>query len=278
MAIAMLLSQNKKCILNVLAAMLVTVGLEGISFADPAVSTTAPDNSPLASATENAGPSVIGVAANFTSTLEEIVIHFKKAYPKCQNIEINQGSSGDLYKRIQEGAPFDLFLSANANYTKELCKKDLALVPPQVYAMGKLAMLSHIPLDNNPPHFQQESIGIAAPKDAPYGQAAVETLKALGYTLDKLKIVYANNAQDVFTDFKQGKTDRAFVSLSQAKLATSSTEQWIVPTDLYNPFEQTAVLLAHARDNNCAKVFFGYLVKNDSAKNIIKNKGYNLKD
>ncbi len=90
MAIAMLLSQNKKCILNALAAMLVTVGSEGISFADPAVSTTAPDNPPLASATENAGPTVIAVAANFTSTLEEIVIPFKKAYPKCQNIEINQ--------------------------------------------------------------------------------------------------------------------------------------------------------------------------------------------
>ena len=87
-------------------------------FADPAVSTTAPDNPPLASATENAGPTVIAVAANFTSTLEEIVIPFKKAYPKCQKIDINQGSSGDLYNKIQEGAPFDLFLSANANYTK----------------------------------------------------------------------------------------------------------------------------------------------------------------
>jgi molybdate transport system substrate-binding protein len=131
----------------------------------------------------------IAASANMRPVMEKIVPAFEKSNDLACDLII--GSSGKIAAQIEQGAPFDIFLSADNKYPTSIYESDLAIGPPEIYAFGKLVLWtlerdSHLDTD-----FllsgKTQYISIANPITAPYGLAAESFLKASGIYLDKFE-------------------------------------------------------------------------------------------
>ncbi len=222
----------------------------------------------------------VAVAANFIEPMQVIAVDFEK--DTGHKAVLSSGSTGKFYAQIKNGAPFDLFLAADSA-TPERLEKEKATVSGSrfTYAIGKLALWSAMPsmVDAKgnvlrKQHFKH--LAIASPKLAPYGAAAVETLTQLKL-LEKLtpKFVQGENIGQTFQFIASGNAELGFVALSQiykdGKVKSGSA--WIVPSRLYNPIRQDAVILEAGKNNPAATALMDYL-KSDKARTIIKSYGY----
>ena len=137
----------------------------------------------------------IAAAANMQFALEEIVVEFERQ--TSIKTQLTTSSSGKLTAQIREGAPYDIFVSADMKYPEEIERLGLALSPPKVYARGQLALWSsHKDWEVNLGKISElNHIAIANPKIAPYGKAAIQTLERL-QILTKIqnKLVLSPNA------------------------------------------------------------------------------------
>lgn len=163
---------------------------------------------------------VVAVAANFKNPMEEIRLSFLKQNPETK-IKIIFGASGQLTNQIQNGAPVDLFLSADMDFPSALYKDGYSLNPPKVYAVGVLVLLSQKEIEKTKSISELllseniKFIAIANPRTAPYGKAAVETLESLGlYEKLKHKFVFGESITQVNQFISTGSADVGFTSFS----------------------------------------------------------------
>jgi molybdate transport system substrate-binding protein len=232
-----------------------------------------------------AGEITVATAANFVGTLESLKKDFEATGE--HKLQIISGATGKFAAQISEGAPFDVFLSADDKATKKLAQDGHAIAETEfTYAVGTLALYS---ADPKLIHDDGEAIlkggnfsklAIANPKLAPYGVAAESTIKALGLTdLLTSKIVMGENIAQAFQLIDSGNAELGFVALSQVLGSKSGQKgsHWIVPANLHEPIRQNAILLARAKDNPDARAFLAFL-KSPEAKDKIAAAGYATND
>lgn len=224
----------------------------------------------------------VAVAANFTAPMQAIAAEFEK--DSGHKIQLAFASSGKFFAQIKNGAPFQVFLSADAQKPERLEQDGLAVAGSRfTYALGALALWSPQPglVDAEGKVLQQadfKHLALANPKLAPYGAAALQTLEKLQLlSALKPKFVLGENIAQTYQFVATGNAELGFVALSQifkdGKLTEGSA--WIVPDDFYRPIRQDAVLLASGAGNPAATALLDYL-KSAKAVTIIKSYGYKL--
>ena len=224
----------------------------------------------------------VAVAANFAGPMKALAADFEKA--TGHKAVLASGATGKFYAQIKSGAPFDVFLAADDETPAKLDREG-ATVPGSrfTYATGKLVLWSAKPdlVDAKGEVLksgQFAHIALAAPKLAPYGAAAVETMTRLG-VLARLepKFVQGESIGQTFGFVSSGNAELGFVALSQVwengKLKSGSA--WTVPAELHSPIRQDAVLLARGKDNAAAVALMAFL-KSDAAKAVIRSFGYGI--
>ena len=228
-----------------------------------------------------AGEATIAVAANFLGTLEKLQKDFEASGD--HKLKLISGATGKLTAQITEGAPFDVFLSADDKAPKKLVEGGKAVGDSEfTYAIGTLALFSSdaAKIKGDGSELLKSGaftkLAIANPKVAPYGVAAEAAMTSLG-VLDavKDKIVMGENIGQTFSMIETGNAEIGFVALSQV-LGSESGQRgshWIVPADLHEPIRQNAILLDRTRENPDAKAFLEFL-KSDKAKEVIAAAGY----
>jgi molybdate transport system substrate-binding protein len=222
----------------------------------------------------------VAVAANFTAPMKQIAAEFEKE--TGHKVVLSFGASGKFYAQIKNGAPFQLFLSADDEKPAQLVKDGLAVSNSRfTYAIGTLVLWSAKPgfVDAKGEVLSKGSfnkIAIASPRLAPYGTAAIELLTKRGLLAAITpKFVQGENISQTFQFVSTGNAELGFIALSQVmkdgKITSGSA--WVVPGALHSPIRQDAVLLAVGKDNAAAKALLDY-VKSDKAKKIIRSYGY----
>jgi molybdate transport system substrate-binding protein len=218
----------------------------------------------------------VAVAANFTDAAKEIVVAFKQK--TGHDAVLSFGSSGQLYTQITQDAPFQIMLSADEERPTKLIGDGLGVQDSQfTYAVGKLVLWS-----KNPSLVKGEStlksgafakVSICNPLAAPYGAAAVETMKSLKlYDTLQPKLVEGANITQAFQFVVTGNAEIGFVALSQLR-GNIGGSRWLVPQNLYKPIKQDAVLLKKGAGNAAAVAFIAFL-KGPEARAIIEKYGY----
>jgi molybdate transport system substrate-binding protein len=222
----------------------------------------------------------VAVAANFTEPAKEIAAAFAKA--TGHHAILSFGSSGAFYTQMAHGAPFEVFLSADAERPQKAEAEGLAVPGSRfTYAVGRLVLYSTQAALVDPKGAVLKKGGfaklsIADPVAAPYGVAAVETMKKLGvYPALQPKIVQGSSITQAYQFVATGAAELGFVALSQV-IAEKGGSRWLVPTNLHTPIDQQAVLLKTGAANPAAKAFLVFL-KGKQAGTIIKRFGYQLR-
>ena len=224
----------------------------------------------------------VAVAANFTAPIQAIATAFEK--DTGHTLVVSSGATGQIYAQIKNGAPFEVFLSADDITPAKLEQEgDTVKGSRFTYAIGTLALWSAKEgyVDNTGEVLkanQYQHLAIANPKTAPYGVAATQVLSKLGLAdATKAKIVEGQSITQAYQFVSTGNAELGFVALSQiykdGKLTSGSA--WIVPDSLHDPIKQDAVMLTKGRDNAAAKALVDYL-KGPKAAAIIKSFGYQL--
>jgi molybdate transport system substrate-binding protein len=218
----------------------------------------------------------VAVAANFTEPAKEIAQLFENK--TGHKVLLSFGATGQFYTQIVQAAPFQVFLSADQSTPKKLVDEGFAFADSLfTYAVGKLVLFSANATTVNGEQTLLDAkfnkIAIADPLTAPYGTAAVETMKSLS-VYDRLvgKIVQGSNIAQTFQFVDTGNAELGFVALSQV-VTTKGGSKWIVPPNLYSSIRQDAVLLRSGADNEAAKAFFAFL-KGAEATAVIERFGY----
>lgn len=225
----------------------------------------------------------VAVASNFTFPMKQIARHFRQE----TGIELitSSGSTGTLYAQISNGAPFDVFLSADAIRPMLLVEKGLAVKESlMTYMYGQLILWGNdrqTADDNNPDGClarlkQSGRLAIANPRTAPYGLAAMESLQKLGlWEKIKPRIVYGNNIVHTFQFVDTGNADFGIVALSEylrlAKDRPGCT--WRIPGKYHAPIKQKAVILKRAEKNTNTVKFMTFLT-DYMARKTLEYPGY----
>jgi molybdate transport system substrate-binding protein len=231
-----------------------------------------------------AGPALaaqvkVAVAANFTEPAKEIAARFKAR--TGHDASLIFGASGQFYTQVANGAPFEVFLSADAERPQKAEADGLAVAGSRfTYAVGRLVLFSKTPglVDARGAVLKSgrfHKIAIADPKSAPYGLAAVETMKRLGvYDALAPKLVQGTSITQAYQFVDTGAAELGFVALSQAA-AVKGGSRWVVPAGDHTPIDQQAVLLKTGAANPAAIAFLAFL-KGNEARAIIRKYGYEV--
>lgn len=233
----------------------------------------------------SAGPALaaetqVAVAANFTEPAKEIATAFKAATGHTAMLSF--GSSGQFYAQMAHGAPYDVFLSADADRPKKAEQDGLGVTGSRfTYAVGRLVLYSKTPglADGGAAALSGgrfNKVSIADPGAAPYGAAAIQTMQKLGvYNAVRPKIVMGGSITQAYQFVDTGAAELGFVALSQV-INQSGGSRWVVPATDHAPIDQQAILLYTGKDNPAAKAFLAFL-KTPAAAAIIKKYGYEVR-
>lgn len=226
----------------------------------------------------HAAEAKIAAAANFTEAAKEIGKAFELA--TGHKAVFSFGSTGQLYTQITQGAPFEVFLAADRERPQKAAAEGYAVAGSLfTYALGRIVLYS--PGDKlaageaalKAGGFRK--IAIANPATAPYGAAAIETMKALGvYDGLRTKIVQGANIVQTYQFVATGNAEIGFVALSQIA-SHDKGSRWIVPEDMHAPIAQDAVLLNTGAGDEAAEAFIAFL-KSPEARAIIERYGYGV--
>lgn len=232
----------------------------------------------------HAGELTVAAASDLNFAFKELVPAFEQQ--TGERVKLTLGSSGNFYAQIQNGAPFDLYFSADIDYPKKLIEAELALSDSMYqYARGQVVVW--VPKDSKldlakgmevllEPTIKK--IAIANPKHAPYGRAAVAAMKYFDvYDSVKDRLVLGENISQAAQFVESGSCDIGIVALSLA-LAPAMKGQgkyWEVPADAHPPLDQGAVILKSSKQLEAAKQFLAFL-KRASGQEIMKRYGFIL--
>ena len=208
----------------------------------------------------------IAAASDLKGCLDEVAANFRKAHAGDE-VEVVYGSSGKFKTQIEQGAPFDLFFSADIAFPRDLLKANLAVGEVHPYAIGRLVLWSKT-IDakalkvSDLTRANIQKIAIANPQHAPYGKRAEEALRASG-VWDKVegKLVLGENIAQTLQFAESGNAQVGIVALALVlgpEMAGKGSYN-LVPDSLHEPLEQGFVITKRAADNALAKAFAEYM-------------------
>ncbi|WP_020560616.1 molybdate ABC transporter substrate-binding protein [Thiofilum flexile] len=231
----------------------------------------------LSTASAGAEDLTIAAAADLKFALEDIKAAYRAANPNDQ-VTITFGSSGKLSTQIEQGAPFDLFFSADIKYPEQLAKANQAASKVTPYARGHIVLwsknydASQLTLaDLKDAKFQH--IAIADPAHAPYGKRAEEALKASQlWDIIKPKLVFGENIAQTAQFIESGNADIGIIALSLAVNPELTKQGGYAPIDekLHNPLEQAFIITSHGKDNAAAQRFADYIQSAEARQIMVK--------
>ncbi|MGQ0812405.1 MAG: molybdate ABC transporter substrate-binding protein [Nitrospiraceae bacterium] len=230
---------------------------------------------------------IIAAASDLNFAFKDLVAEYEKK--TSQHVKLTLGSSGNFFSQIQNGAPFDLYFSADIRYPQKLEESGLAL-PGSLYryAVGRIVLWVPNKSSLNVEQLGIETllqpsvrkIAIANPKHAPYGRAAVAAMEHFKvYERVKDRLVLGENISQTAQYVESGASDIGIIALALA-LASSmqaNGKYWEVPADAHPPIEQGAVVLKGAKNPDGAKSFLEF-VRSAQGKQIMKKYGFVLPD
>ena len=230
-----------------------------------------------------AEPLTVAVASNFIRPANELVARFEAR--TGAELRLVSGSTGKLYAQIANGAPFDVFLAADAERPRRLTEEGLGIEGSRfTFATGALVLWSRDPeltgadcrrvLDE----LGDRNLAIANPETAPYGQAARAFLEAARlWDRVRQQLVFGESIAQTLHFVASGNASLGLIAASQAvdeRLPAASC-QWPVPPTMHFPLQQQAVLLSRAADKQAAHGFIDFL-RGAEAADIIRGYGYTV--
>jgi molybdate transport system substrate-binding protein len=229
----------------------------------------------------------VAAAADLSSALQEVVNNYEKLSGVV--VKLSFGASGALTQQIQNGAPFDIFFSADMDYPKQLIAGGQAESASLYrYAVGRLVLwvpsdspldVAHKGIDVLLDPFVKK-ISIANPQHAPYGRAAVATLKHYGlYEKVSGELVLGENVSQAAQFVESGNAQAGFVALAHAiaPAMQGKGRYWMVPAEAYTPLDQGAVLISRSSHRQDAAAFLEYL-KTAEVGTLLQRYGFSLPD
>lgn len=228
--------------------------------------------------TAHAGEKItIAAAADLKFALDEIVVLFEKAHPADQ-VETIYGSSGKFQAQIRQGAPFDLYFSADVAYPRALKEEGFAASDVQPYAVGRIVLWSpsrdagRMTLaDLTDPAIRK--IAIANPKHAPYGKRAEEALRAAGvWEKVETKLVYGENVAQAAQFVQTGNAQAGIIALSLA-LSPELAKQGayaLISDRLHQPLEQGFIVTKRAAGNPLAQAFARFMADKEARAVMVR--------
>lgn len=259
-------SLNVSCFVLLLALCLVCVPTTGVAQTPQAVT--------------------VAAAADLQPVLPELIAAFKAQ--GGGEVRATFGASGSLFAQISNGAPYDVFLSADTDYPRNLVKSGNAVAESFTpFARGALAVYVGAPLRDIEklrgglkPLLLPEvhHVSIANPKHAPYGRAAEYVLRQSGmYESIASKLIFGENVRQAFEFAQSGNAEVALVSrsLAQAAPPSKSATWWELPLELYPPLDQAGVVTTQGAKNPDARKFVAFL-QTAPARAIFERHGFRL--
>jgi len=231
---------------------------------------------------------IVAAASDLSGAAKDLVTDFEKK--TGHNVKLSLGSSGNFHAQIQNGAPFDVFLSADLSYVRDLEKTGLTQAGSvYTYAIGRIVVWvsKSSPLDIQTLGMraltatQARRIAIANPEHAPYGRAAVAAMQSAGIYADvKRKLVLGENISQTAQFVQSGAADVGIVALSLAlaEPMKSQGKYWEVPVQTYPRMEQGAVILKQAEraGHTAAAREFLEMLRSTSGRAILQRYGFSL--
>ena len=224
----------------------------------------------------------VAVAANFTAPAKDLQPAYEKA--TGDKLILSFGATGAFYAQIKNGAPFDVLLAADAKTPAQAVKEGYGVAgSTYTYAIGKLVLWSsdaNLVKDDVAAVIKSDAVkhlAVANPKLAPYGEAAYQTLGALGLEKDaESKIVIGDNIGKTLQFVSSGNAEAGFIALSQCFKGGKFTSGsgYVIPQELYGQINQDAVLLKAGEKNEGAKRFLKFLKESQEASDIRAAYGY----
>ena len=219
----------------------------------------------------------VAVASNFTQVLRELALDFQKE--SGHRVILAPGSSGRLYAQVVNGAPYDLFFSADTEKPAQLVADGLADAKSlATYALGTLVLWSAdatLPVTNGEALREAGNISVALanPRLAPYGAAAAQVLEKLA--VPGITRVTGENITQAYQYVETGNVPLGFVALSQVieEGRIRRGAGWVIPPEMHDPIRQDVVLLNRAKSNSAAHEFLNFVMSIEG-KNIISKYGY----
>jgi molybdate transport system substrate-binding protein len=226
----------------------------------------------------------IAAASDLRYAFEEITAAFKAANPQLV-LSVSYGSSGNFYAQLVNGAPFDLFLSADVEYPRRLAAQAVAR-PESLfsYANGRLAIWvgGSSPIDVERLGMKSLTasavthVAIANPQHAPYGRAAEAAMQAAGILEQvKPKLVLGENISQTMQFVQSGAADIGIVALSLARApqTAGSGRYWVVPAEAHPPIEQGGAMMRATKNAAAAQEFRTFLLGTE-ARAILQRYGF----
>jgi len=227
----------------------------------------------------SAEQATVAVAANFAWPMSELEALFEA--DGIHELTVASGSTGQLYAQIVNGAPYEVFLSADRERPRRLAESGLGNAP-LTYAMGRLALWTREPGITNGLTLKVltggsfRRLAIANPRLAPYGVAARQTLQTLDlWESLQSKIVLGENVGQAFAMAETRNAGFGLVALAMAVAYPGDAAYVVVAADYHEPISQDAILLNRGRDNPAALAFIDFLQGTD-ARRIIAEAGFEL--
>ena len=224
----------------------------------------------------------VAVAANFAGPVKKLADLFQQK--SGHKLIVSTGSTGKFYAQIANGAPFDVFLSADDETPLRLEKEKLVVTGSRfTYAIGTLVLWSPQAgmVDTVGDVLRKASfkrLAIANPKLAPYGAAAQQAMERLGVWAPlQGKLVLGENIAQTLQFVTTGNAELGFVAFSQIQDGDKppAGSYWLVPPSMHEPILQDAALLTRGQGNAAAREFLDFL-RSPPARDLIRASGYTL--
>jgi molybdate transport system substrate-binding protein len=235
----------------------------------------------LATIPARAAEIAVAAAADLKFAMADLATQFEKQ--TGNKVNVTYGSSGNFFSQLQNGAPFDLFFSADIDYARKL--ESAGLTEPgslYLYAVGRIALWA--PADSQLDlaagwkvllDARAQKIAIANPEHAPYGRAPVAAMQKAGvYEQVKSKLVFGDNISQAAQFAQSGNAQVGIVALSLAiSPGMRDGKRWDIPADSHSPIEQAAVLMKSAKNKEAARAFLDF-VKSDAGRAMLAKYGF----
>lgn len=229
------------------------------------------------------GRLTIAAASDLRFALDEALLPWRAAQ-RGATIDVVYGASGKLATQLRNGAPFDVFLSADIAFARELHEAGLATGAPRVYAIGRLAAwstdaeLGRLPLAALVRNARVKRFAIANPEHAPYGQRALQVLRSQGLEADaRPKLVFGDNVAQAAAFIDSGAAQAGLIAHSlMLSPALAGKGAWtLIPQEWHAPLEQALVIARRAADNPLAAAFVRHL-EAPSTRELLQRHGFAL--
>ena len=224
----------------------------------------------------------VAAAADLKFAMGELAANFEKQ--TANKVNVTYGSSGNFFTQIQNGAPFDLFFSADVEYAKKLEAGGQG--EPRMlynYAVGRIViwMPPGVKVDLNAQGMNAlldaaiQKIAIANPAHAPYGRAAVAAMKKAGiYEKVEPKLVYGENISQAAQFVQSGNAQAGIIALSLAiSPPMKGGKSWPVPAEMHPAIEQAAIVLKSGKNKDAARAFLEF-VKSKEGRATLEKFGF----